>query len=316
MAKPALCSESEFVEMFESLGPSEMARALGCNYRSVMGRRSNLQRKLKRAIHAPPHRTPHNDYEEHPHRIHLTVKDGVVIAGSDAHYWPGIVSTAHKAFVKFCRDLSPVAVIKNGDELDGSTISKHQPIGWEHRPALIDEMETCKERLFEITQAATRAKRIWCLGNHDSRFETRLAHIAPEYAHVHGVHLKDHFPDWEPCWSVWINNDVVVKHRFRGGIHATHNNVMWAGKTMITGHLHSQQVRPFSDYNGTRWGVDLGTMADPYGPQFVDYTEDNPKNWRSAFGVLTFHKGRLLMPELCLVFDKNHIQFRGQVIEV
>ena len=38
---------------------------------------------------------------------------------------------------------------------------------------------------------------------------------------------------------------------------------LWSGRTIITGHLHAQGIRPHSDYNGTRWGVDAGTMADP-----------------------------------------------------
>jgi hypothetical protein len=28
----------------------------------------------------------------------MTVKDGVVLVGSDAHYWPDIISTAHRGF--------------------------------------------------------------------------------------------------------------------------------------------------------------------------------------------------------------------------
>jgi hypothetical protein len=49
------------------------------------------------------------------------------------------------------------------------------------------------------------------------------------------------------------------KHRMKGGIHAAHNNTLHAGTTMVTGHLHSVKVTPFSDYNGTRWDVDTGT---------------------------------------------------------
>jgi hypothetical protein len=113
---------------------------------------------------------------------------------------------------------------------------------------------------------------------------------------------------------------VVVKHRFKGGIHATHNNTLWAGKTIVTGHLHSLKVTPLSDYNGTRWGIDTGTLADPAsntegGPQF-HYNEDNPQNHRSGFIVLTFKDGQLLWPEVCNVIDQNHVSFRGEVIRV
>jgi hypothetical protein len=95
---------------------------------------------------------------------------------------------------------------------------------------------------------------IWTLGNHDSRFETRLATVAPEFARLYGHSLKDHFPAWSACWRCDINDDIVVKHRHKGGIHATHTSTMWAGKTMVTGHLHSQKVSPFTDYNDTHHG--------------------------------------------------------------
>lgn len=318
MAAP-LCSEAEFIELFETLGPHEMSKRLGGDLRSIYKRRANVEAKIGRAIKVPKHLAVHAPTERIPtysHRLEYDIPDGVVLIGSDAHYWPGPASAAHRAFVKFCKEMKPKLVIVNGDALDGARISRHAPIGWENRPALIDEIEATKERLGEIEKAAGRAHKTWNLGNHDARFETRIATVAPEYAKVHGVHLRDHFPLWSPAWATWINDDVVVKHRFKGGIHATHNNTMWAGKTMVTGHLHSAKVTPFSDYNGTRYGVDAGCLADPYGPAFVDYTEDSPRNWRSGFCVLTFRAGRLMLPELCLTVDADHVEFRGELIRV
>jgi hypothetical protein len=113
-----------------------------------------------------------------------------------------------------------------------------------------------------------------------------------------------------------VNDNVVIKHRIRGGLHAAHNNTLNAGTTTVTGHLHSLKVTPFSDYGGTRWGVDTGTMADPYGPQTADYTELGPVNWRSGFIVLTFSGGELLWPEIVHVREEGKVEFRGKVIEV
>src|SRR5262249_18428528 len=155
------------------------------------------------------------------------------LIGSDGHFWPGKKSTATRAFIKFAREQEPRAIILNGDALDFASISRHPPIGWESTPTVQQEIEAGQEIFHEIESAATRrCKRIWTLGNHDSRFETRIATHAPEFAKVKGIHLQDHFPLWEPAWSAWINDEVVVKHRFKGGIHATHNNTMWAGKHM------------------------------------------------------------------------------------
>lgn len=312
------CSDADFIRAFEESGAAGVARTFGLNISGVYRRRATLEKKLKRQITSPNRpeiATRHN--VSHDARIEISVQNGIVLVGSDCHYWPHMVSTAHRAFVKFCKDLKPKAVILNGDVLDAASVSRHPPIGWEHQPSLIEEIEAAKERLGEIERAINgNCKRIWTLGNHDGRFETRLATVAPEYAKLNGVHLKDHFPLWWPCWSVWVNGATVVKHRFKGGIHATHNNTIWSGKTIVTGHLHSLKVTPFSDYNGTRWGVDTGTMAEPYGEQFVDYTEDSPKNWRSGFAVLTFERGELRWPEVVHVVEEGLVEFRGETFAV
>ena len=308
--------DAEFIEGFETLGPSKLARELGMTERSIYRRRDNLEVSLGRSINAPNRAMARRPIVNHPERHTLSIHDGVVLVGSDAHYWPHYTSTAHRALVMACGMLKPKAVIMNGDVLDGASVSRHSPIAWETRPTLADEVETCKERLDEIQSAAKNADFIWTLGNHDARFESRLATVAPEYAKLHGVHLKDHFPYWHPCWSCWINDSVVVKHRYKGGIHATHNNAVSSGKSVVTGHLHSLKVTPWTDYTGTRFGVDTGTLADAFGPQFTDYMEDNPRNWRSGFAVLTFREGCLMWPEVVHVLDEGLVEFRGKEYEV
>ena len=314
----AACPDDEFIRLLELDGPAAAAKSLGISIRSVYNRRRRLENKLGRSLTVAVAREKNRLHElaKHPQRVTRDIVNGTILIGSDAHYWPGLITTAHRAFMHFAKELQPTIVCLNGDVIDGARISRHQPIGWENRPEVIQEIEACKERVGEIERAAPNALRVWTLGNHDSRFETRLATVAPEYARVHGFHLKDHFPYWQPCWSLWINEDVVIKHRFKAGIHAPHNNTMWAGRSIFTGHLHSLKVMPLSDYNGTRFGVDTGTIAEPYGPQFRDYTEDSPTNWRSGFIVATIHKGRLLWPEIVHVLEDGVVEFRGKVVEV
>lgn len=307
-------TDDDFIALFRQIGPAEMERrGLGSKGR-IFRRRRTIEKRLHIVLTPPDEHYPAP--EPHPEIVNLDIRDGIVLVGSDAHYWPGPASTAHRAFVHFCKEMKPRIVIKNGDALDFATISRHAPIGWETRPTVQQEIECAQERLGEIELAAGKARKIWPLGNHDARLETRLATVAPEFAKVAGVHLQDHFPLWEPCWRVDINSDVVVKHRYRGGIHATRNNALNAGKTMVTGHLHQLKITPVSDYTGTRFGVDCGTMADPYGPQFRDYTEMNPVDWRSGFIVLTFFKGRLLWPEPVHVLGAGEVEFRGKVMRV
>jgi len=293
---------------------------LGLSIRHVYNYRADLRNKgieLKTFASLKTEKKAPITIKTHEGRVDLEVLNGSVIVFSDAHYYPDMVSTAHLGLLKMIKKLKPTAIINNGDAFDGAGISRHPRIGWDSKPTVIDELRAVTERLLEISDAAPKGCRlIWPLGNHDSRYETFLASQVPQFQGVDGFHLKDHFPEWKACWSCWINDEVVVKHRWKGGAHATWNNTINAGKSIVTGHLHQLKVTPFSDYNGRRYGVDTGTLADPYGPQFIDYTEGNPVNWCSGFAVLTFKEGKMLSPELVRKWDENVIEFRGELIEV
>jgi hypothetical protein len=298
--------------MIERYGVTETAKRAKVSIRNINSRRARIERRTGDKINTPrgPSKTAQTIY---PGRLVTTLKNGIAIIGGDAHYWPGHPSTGHRAFVHFIRKLKPKIVVVNGDVFDGATVSRHPSVNWEQSPSVVDELETCKARMHEILKAAgTSCELYWPLGNHDARFEARLVNVAPEYAGVHGTSLKDHFSErWKPCWAVWINDDVVCKHRYRGGDHATFQNTLRSGKTIVTNHLHSARVTPFTDYAGTRYGVDTGCLADQNTRQFA-YSEDNPRNHRSAFAVLTFREGRLMMPELVQVVDENRVEFRGE----
>jgi hypothetical protein len=300
--------------LFLKHGAAETAKILGVDVRTVYKRRRNLERMHDTQL-TSPNSGEWSSEGLYPKRLPLEVMDGSVLIGSDAHYWPGIVSTAHRGMVHLAKELQPKAIILNGDVFDGAKVSRHAPIGWAKAPSVREELEAVDERTEELRKAAKKAEFLWTLGNHDQRFENRLSDKAPEFRDLQGFTLKDHFPGWRICVSLWINDDVVVKHRFKGGVHAAHNNTVSAGKTMVTGHLHSLKVTPYDDYNGTRFGIDTGTLADPYGPQF-DYSEDNPLNHRSGFIVLTFCRGRMLWPEVVRAVNDKHIEFRGKLIEV
>lgn len=261
----------------------------------------------------------------------LTVEKGYVIVASDAHYWPDRDADrnpiydqpeeGHRALVAMIRRLKPKAVILNGDIIDGASISRW-PVGssieLDNRPTVEEELIVAQTRLREIKKASRLgAERLfWPLGNHDSRFESRLMEHVPEYSNVYGTRLKDHFPDWTPCWGVMINGNTAVKHRFRNGIHATYNNTLHAGVSTVTGHLHAQNVAPFTDYRGTRYGIDAGMLARPYGPQFIHYTEANPVNWRQGFMVLQFMDSKLLPPEPVSILSPNTYHWNGKVYPV
>jgi len=303
---------------------SKVAQFFGFTERWAHQNRRRLEAKLKIQLEAT---APSAKAFEHLQTHHLTkarhhagITDGTVIVFSDAHFWPGLRTTAFKGLLWAISQLKPYAVINNGDAFDGASISRFPRIGWTQQPSVKEELNACQEALAEIEAVAKAARHnvqlIWPLGNHDSRFENFLAANTPGYEGVAGFSLKDHFPAWHPCWSCWLTDDVVVKHRYKNGIHATHTNTMGAGISIVTGHLHSLKCTPYTDFRGNRYGVDTGTLADIDGKQFNDYLEDNPVNWRSGFSVLTFQDSRLLFPELAIKHAEGMLDFRGQIIDV
>jgi predicted phosphodiesterase len=334
MAQPS-CTDEQFIELWKQIkSPTGMAKALGIDYRSVFRRRSFIENKYEIKLDTEnPSRKPVNFDKEkiaenvtkrleetrHSVRRGITLEKGTVVVFSDAHFYPGDYSTAFRALLTFIKAYKPEVIVCNGDAFDGASISRHPRIGWDSKPSVIEELKAVQEHLSAIEEASTfKSNLIWTLGNHDARFENFLAAQAPQYEGVQGFTLKDHFPHWQPCWSYWINDHTVIKHRWKGGRYAGSNNTTFAGTSIVTGHTHQLKVEPFTDYNGTRYGVQTGCLANPMGDQFSDYTEDNPKDWRSGFAVLNFHDGKLLPPELVQVWDedKGEVTFRGKIWSV
>jgi hypothetical protein len=314
----------EFIQLWGQLqSATKLAKHLGINNRAVHLRRRFIEKTYNMALTASDHRGAQYDKNKPKSfsplkQVELGMLDGTIICFSDAHFIPHQRTTAFKGLLYMIETLKPHAVICNGDAFDGASISRHD-VTEQPATTVIQELKACQGALGEIEEVAKAArhnvKLLWTWGNHDVRFGNRLAQHAPQYKEVLGFKLTDHFLDWEFCWAVWPTENVIVKHRYKGGVHATHNNTVNAGVSIVTGHLHSLKVTPFSDYNGCRYGVDTGTLAETDGPQFT-YAEINPSNHRSGFAVLNFFNGHLLLPELTQKFDEDMIMFRGDVIDV
>ena len=321
MSAPRI-SEAEFIAGWREHGSAKkLAEATGINIRNVYDRRERL---VARGYNLDT-TDPTEGYETRvpdacwtfPRETPLNIDTGVVVVSSDHHYWPGEPTVAHKALLAVIRKVKPRAKILNGDVFDGVSVCRHPPFGWSERPTVKQELEACQERVCEIELALPRGcERLWNIGNHCLRFERTLAMNAKEFAGIMGTRLGDHFPGWDMQWSVKINPDerdpVMVKHRNAGGIHAGYNNAMKGGLTIVTGHTHLLEAKPYGDYRGRRWGVQTGTLADLDGPAF-EYMENGPTPACSGFAVLTFKDGRLLPPELCEVIC-GQAYFRGEVV--
>lgn len=310
-------TDDELIAAFKRIGsPRGVADYLGLTERQVYARRKQLANDgLELASFASDRATTFHPKTVIPNdrRIITTgIDSGVIVVGSDAHYWPGEVTVAHKAFVEVIKSLKPKTIVMNGDVFDGARISRHDPLFGADNPTVKQEIEACQDRLHEISMASKNSTKLWLYGNHDIRLWKYINNQAFELHGVKGTDLWEHFPGWNHGWRLDVNDSVVIKHRFNNGIHAAYNNTLRAGKTMVTGHLHRLCVTPWGDYNGRRWGVDTGCLADPTGDQFR-YMEEAPTSGASGFAVLTFKNGMLLPPELCEVIN-GVAYFRGQEV--
>jgi hypothetical protein len=310
-------TDEEFIRLWNRTGSAAaVSRELGINIRNVFSRRRDVEQRHSIVLAGTDIRSPdfQVNYADNNVRTAVNIPDGYILVASDCHYWPDVVSTAHKAFVKVIEMVKPKMVIMNGDVFDGASISRHPVSGWESVPTVKQELEACQERLAEIEKAAKGAILHWTWGNHDQRFNARLAaQVGDTWRGVEGMNLTDHFPKWKFSTSVMVNEKVMIKHRYHNGIHAVYNNTMKSGISIVTGHLHSLKVTPWTDYTGTRYGVDTGTLAAIEDNQF-DYSEDNPKNWRSGFAVLNFIDYQMMPPELVQVIN-DKFYFRGELID-
>lgn len=317
---PTKVTDEDFISCWKRLGqPSRIAQALGIDVRQVYRRRAAIEEKhgfILDAADESRSKRPRNPVPKEGFRAKAENITGSVIIGSDGHFWPGERSVAFGAMVELIKDLKPSMVIMAGDSFDGARISRHLPGGWADMPTVADELDAVKERHAEIEAVAPAScPLIWTAGNHDSRYGARLAMGAPEYIGVNGFDISDHFPAWQFCWSIWLNDHTVVKHRYHQGVHAGFQNTLKSGKNIVTGHTHAMMASHWVDYNGIRWGVQTGTLSEmgPTSDKFA-YAEDNPANHSQGFVVLHFaENGMLLEPEFCRVLNGT-AYFRGNAV--
>jgi len=310
-------SDEEFIKEWKRIGsPQKFAETHKQNIRSIYNRRRSIETRL--GIELPTFNDQRLGFEKKIYQTEghtrrgMDIENGRVIVFSDAHFWPDITTTAFRALLESIKEFKPTAIVCNGDAFDGAGISRHPRMDFELLPSVKEELEACQFYLGEIEKVAKGAKMFWPLGNHDMRFTANIVNNLPAYEGVPGTTLKEYFPMWNPCWSFWVNEDTCIKHRWKGGWTGGRSNTLNSGVNMVTGHTHAMNVIGVTDYNGTRWGVQTGTLADPHGQQF-NYTEDAPKDWMSGFVMLSFHNGRLLQPEMIRVWDEGQVEFRGKV---
>lgn len=248
-------------------------------------------------------------------QTYLTLKDGVVLLFSDAHFnISGEMSTAAKALLKVAKKLNPDIVIDLGDGTDFATISKHDPNGWEDRQSVADEIKTYNAFLDELRSNSKKARHIMLVSNHNIRFNKFLASHAPQFRGVKGFSFEEQFENWEHTVSAWINDDTILLHEWATSRNAALANVTKAGCNICTGHTHVLNIQPLSNFMGDYWGIQTGTLAEVKNNPLFRYTKGTALNWMQGFVVLTYRDGKLQYPEVVYVNKNNEAIFRGEVV--
>lgn len=243
----------------------------------------------------------------------MPITSGVVVAFGDAHWSHPDQrrSLAHEALLRALPTIKPNLILAMGDLMDFSAISRHDPVGWQARTTVGEEIRAAQLHLEDIRNAAPSAATAWALGNHDERHDNYLARHAPQFEASEGTRLADKFPDWPQAYR-WDFGAFRAIHRWHSGIHAAHNNAVKSGVSLVTADTHKLRVTPHDDLTGRRYGVETGMLADPHWPIFR-YLRGKPTTWCGGWVVLTIRDGRLLSPEVCEVMN-GAAWFRGAEI--
>jgi hypothetical protein len=288
---------------------SEAARLCGLN-------RGTYINRLDAAKRIFCSETPIEKFFTVPPWQYLNIHNGSIVIASDAHVWPFARSTSAHALIEVTKAEQPVAIIANGDFIDGARSNRHDPDGWNMRPDVRQEVEGVQSLLHDWQQAAPRATRMMTRGNHEMNFDRKLVKVAKEFEGMPGFDLESHLQDWPMSIGIRVNwrtpGATCIKHRFAsGGVNAARNATMKAGTNTISGHTHQLGAAHWCDYNGHRWGIETGCLTDPRGPQF-EYDEQNPRPQCEGFAVVTYRDGIMLPPEFCYVIE-GKAWFRNKV---
>lgn len=319
----AKVSDAEFIELWEEhQSAAKLAKILNTNERSVYARRRRLEGR--QAIELASKNFNVSIEKQNFRNIVRRVK-GEVIIFSDAHVWSDEpFQPAYWSMLRLIQDVQPSVIVANGDIFDCASISRFPPSGFDAIPSIKEELDTAKIFLSNIEKVAPRnCSLVFTIGNHDQRWATRLASVAKEWKGVKGMELQDHFPSWEFCWSLILNEGVdggetLIKHRMYNGMHSAYNNVLRSGVHVVTGHSHALKCTPLNHYKTRKYAVECGMLsALPINAKskFL-YSEDNVSQNAIGFCVLTYDKNhRLLPPELVEQTHNGRVIFRGKELK-
>lgn len=221
--------------------------------------------------------------------IETKIDNGTVVIVSDIHI-PFQDDRAVSAFMTYCKEKQPEAVVLNGDVLDMFMLSRFTK-GEGRNP--LEEMTMCQGFLDSLRKAVPNSEIYYVIGNHETRLEKYVLAKAPELASL----IEDVFTiiktsDYKVrgCASVTFNDNFVCKHGTllgnKSGLSAIKEmeNAYMSG---ATGHTH-RLCKYIARKSGRKFvWLETGCLCN-LNPGY----RVNP-NWQAGFAELKFKDGKL-----------------------
>lgn len=210
-------------------------------------------------------------------------------------------------FLDFAHRIQPAAIVLGGDLVDGTRVSRHGRMRGQNTPRFLDETIALESWVNDLPAAEHRHV---VIGNHDQRHDRYLAENAPEMEDFAGG-LFDRVPGYLPSYTLTINETLEAMHNNRNGIHAARNNVVTSMISTATGHTHQLGCVTVPSRRGTLYGIEMGMLNDPLGPQF-EYAENRPTRAQAGFAVVTFDDDGVMLPPELAYAENGRVIFRGR----
>lgn len=224
----------------------------------------------------------------------LKIDNGIVIIGSDIHI-PFQDDKAVKAFIDYCEEIQPTAIILNGDVLDFYKLSRFVK-GEGRNP--YEEITACQELLKDLKSKCQNSEVYYVIGNHETRLETYVLNNAPHLASL----VEDVFSIIKTkdigvtgCAEVNINDSFVCTHGKLLGNKAGLSAIKEIEKHYMSGASgHTHRLAKFITRKARRkfvW-LETGCLCD-LNPEYVQ-----DPDWQQGFAVIQFEEGKLKRAEV------------------
>lgn len=226
--------------------------------------------------------------------LEMTLESGIVAVASDFHV-PFQDKEAVSAFINYCAEIQPTAIVINGDLVDMYMLSRFAK-GEGRNP--MSEIEEARDILCQIREACPSSNIFYVIGNHEQRLEKTILSKAPELASliedVFSIFKLDNL-EIRGCGTLTLNDNFVFKHGTllgnKSGLSAIKEmeNAYLSG---ATGHTH-RLAKYIARKAGRKFiWLETGCLCSME-PEYML----NP-NWQQGFGMIQFENSKIKRAEV------------------